>query len=194
MWSFVSWVAPPNVVTPAALAETAAEPSQLRPGAHRAGEGRLRSLRHGGLSAWPRSIHPKLIHLIYRPEGEESAARPGGQRPHLRFRRLQPLVGAAQIDDEVDGGSAGAGAALHAERRAGVEVHMIVALRKHDQRPAVHPATSPLPTAPRSRSPTPTPCRLGPYDALLYACEQKPDAVLALPPSPAPALSPSVMS
>ena len=128
--------APPNVVTPAALAETAAELSRSygleltvleKADCEARGMGAFLCVSQGS------DLDPKLIHLIYRPEGEvKRRIALVGKGLTFDSGGYNLKVGAAQIDMmKFDmGGSAAVLGAMRsiAERQpAGVEVHMIVA-------------------------------------------------------------------
>ncbi|MAH58793.1 MAG: leucyl aminopeptidase [Synechococcus sp. ARS1019] len=184
--------APPNVVTPSALAETAAELARdygleltvlERSDCEARGMGAYLAVSQGS------DLPPKFIHLIYRPAG------PVTRRLALVGKGLtfdsggyNLKVGAAQIDMmKFDmGGSAsvfGAMRAIAELKPAGVEVHMVVASCENMVNgSAVHPGD--IVTAANGTTieinNTDAEGRLTLADALLYACEQKPDAVVDL--------------
>ena len=136
--------APPNVVTPAALAETAAELSRSygleltvleKADCEARGMGAFLCVSQGS------DLDPKLIHLIYRPEGEvKRRIALVGKGLTFDSGGYNLKVGAAQIGlMKFDmGGSAAVLGAMRsiAERQpAGVEVHTDRGLlREHDQR------------------------------------------------------------
>ncbi|WP_353292716.1 leucyl aminopeptidase [Synechococcus sp. M16CYN] len=185
--------APPNHVTPAALAKVAAtlahdyglELNVLeRADCEARGMGAFLAVSQGS------DLPPKFIHLIYRPKGE--------------VKRRLALVGkgltfdsggynlkvgaAAQIDImklDMGGGAAVLGAmrSIAELKPAGVEVHMVVASCENMVNgSAVHPGD--IVTAANGMTievnNTDAEGRLTLADALLYACEQKPDAVVDL--------------
>ena len=184
--------APPNVVTPTALAETAADLASdyglelnvlERADCEARGMGAYLAVSQGS------DLPPKFIHLIYRPTG------PINRRLALVGKGLtfdsggyNLKVGAAQIDMmKFDmGGSAsvlGAMRAIAELKPAGVEVHMVVASCENMVNgSAVHPGD--IVTAANGTTieinNTDAEGRLTLADALLYACEQKPDAVVDL--------------
>ena len=184
--------APPNVVTPAALAETAAELSRNhgleltvleRAECEARGMGAFLCVSQGS------DLDPKLIHLIYRPDGEvKRRVALVGKGLTFDSGGYNLKVGAAQIDMmKFDmGGSAavlGAMRAIAERKPAGVEVHMIVASCENMiNGSAVHPGDI-VPAADGTTieiNNTDAEGRLTLADALLYACEQKPDAVVDL--------------
>ena len=182
--------APPNVVTPAALADTA------RDLANRFGleltvleRADCEARKMGAFLAVSQGsdLDPKLIHLVYRPEGEvKRRLALVGKGLTFDSGGYNLKVGAAQIDMmKFDmGGSAAVLGAMRsiAERRpAGFEVHMVVASCENMiNGSAVHPGD--IVTAADGTTieinNTDAEGRLTLADALLYACEQKPDAVV----------------
>ena len=184
--------APPNVVTPAALAETAAELSRSygleltvleKADCEARGMGAFLCVSQGS------DLDPKLIHLIYRPEGEvKRRIALVGKGLTFDSGGYNLKVGAAQIDMmKFDmGGSAaviGAMRSIAELKPAGVEVHMVVASCENMVNgSAVHPGD--IVTAANGMTieinNTDAEGRLTLADALLYACEQKPDAVVDL--------------
>ena len=184
--------APPNVVTPQALADTASDLARdygldltvlERSDCEARGMGAYLAVTQGS------DLPPKFIHLIYRPDG------PVQRRLALVGKGLtfdsggyNLKVGAAQIDMmKFDmGGSAavlGAMRAIAELKPAGVEVHMVVASCENMVNgSAVHPGD--IITAANGTTieinNTDAEGRLTLADALLYACEQKPDAVVDL--------------
>ena len=184
--------APPNVVTPAALADTAAgiardhglELKVLERGDCEAkGMGAFLAVSQGS------DLPPKFIHLIYRPAGEvKRRVALVGKGLTFDSGGYNLKVGAAQIDMmKFDmGGSAavlGAMRSIAELKPAGVEVHMVVASCENMVNgSAVHPGD--IVTAANGMTieinNTDAEGRLTLADALLYACEQKPDAVVDL--------------
>jgi leucyl aminopeptidase len=184
--------APPNVVTPAALAETAAgiasdhglELKVLeRSDCEAKGMGAFLAVSQGS------DLPPKFIHLIYRPAGEvKRRVALVGKGLTFDSGGYNLKVGAAQIDMmKFDmGGSAavlGAMRSIAELKPAGVEVHMVVASCENMVNgSAVHPGD--IVTAANGMTieinNTDAEGRLTLADALLYACEQKPDAVVDL--------------
>ena len=184
--------APPNVVTPAALAETAASISssyglQLtvleRADCEARGMGAFLSVSQGS------DLDPKLIHLVYRPDGAVSRRLAlVGKGLTFDSGGYNLKVGAAQIDMmKFDmGGSAavlGAMRSIAELKPSGVEVHAVVASCENMiNGSAVHPGD--IVTAADGTTieinNTDAEGRLTLADALLYACEQKPDAVVDL--------------
>ena len=184
--------APPNVATPAALAETAAAIARdfglelkvlERSDCEALGMGSYLAVAQGS------DLPPKFIHLTYRPEG---AAK----------RRLV-LVGKGLTFDsggynlktagsQIEmmkydmGGSAavlGAMRAIAQLKPAGVEVHMIVAACENMiSGGAIHPGA--IVTASNGKTieinNTDAEGRLTLADALVYACKLEPDAVVDL--------------
>ena len=184
--------APPNSVTPAVLADTAQqlasdhnlELSVLeRSDCEARGMGAYLSVSQGS------DLEPKFIHLIYRPDGEvKRRLALVGKGLTFDSGGYNLKVGAAQIDMmKFDmGGSAAVLGAMRsiAERRpAGVEVHMVVAACENMiNGSAVHPGDI-VPAADGTTleiNNTDAEGRLTLADALLYACEQNPDAVVDL--------------
>jgi leucyl aminopeptidase len=134
-------------------------------------------------------LPPKFIHLIYRPEGEvKRRVALVGKGLTFDSGGYNLKVGAAQIDMmKFDmGGSAavlGAMRSIAELKPAGVEVHMVVASCENMVNgSAVHPGD--IVTAANGMTieinNTDAEGRLTLADALLYACEQKPDAVVDL--------------
>ena len=184
--------APPNIVTPAALAETAATISssyglQLtvleRAECEARGMGAFLSVSQGS------DLDPKLIHLVYRPNGAVSRRLAlVGKGLTFDSGGYNLKVGAAQIDMmKYDmGGSAavlGAMRSIAELKPSGVEVHAVVASCENMiNGSAVHPGD--IVTAADGTTieinNTDAEGRLTLADALLYACEQKPDAVVDL--------------
>ena len=184
--------APPNVVTPAALADTAAGMARdhglelkvlERSDCEAKGMGAFLAVSQGS------DLPPKFIHLIYRPEGEvKRRVALVGKGLTFDSGGYNLKVGAAQIDMmKFDmGGSAavlGAMRSIAELKPAGVEVHMVVASCENMVNgSAVHPGD--IVTAANGMTieinNTDAEGRLTLADALLYACEQKPDAVVDL--------------
>ncbi len=184
--------APPNVVTPAALADTAAGIARdhglelkvlERSDCEAKGMGAFLAVSQGS------DLPPKFIHLIYRPEGEvKRRIALVGKGLTFDSGGYNLKVGAAQIDMmKFDmGGSAavlGAMRSIAELKPAGVEVHMVVASCENMVNgSAVHPGD--IVTAANGMTieinNTDAEGRLTLADALLYACEQKPDAVVDL--------------
>ena len=184
--------APPNVVTPAALAETAAgiasdhglELKVLeRSDCEAKGMGAFLAVSQGS------DLPPKFIHLIYRPKGEvKRRVALVGKGLTFDSGGYNLKVGAAQIDMmKFDmGGSAavlGTMRSIAELKPSGVEVHMVVASCENMVNgSAVHPGD--IVTAANGMTieinNTDAEGRLTLADALLYACEQKPDAVVDL--------------
>ena len=184
--------APPNLVTPAALADTAAGIARdhglelkvlERSDCEAKGMGAFLAVSQGS------DLPPKFIHLIYRPEGEvKRRVALVGKGLTFDSGGYNLKVGAAQIDMmKFDmGGSAavlGAMRSIAELKPAGVEVHMVVASCENMVNgSAVHPGD--IVTAANGMTieinNTDAEGRLTLADALLYACEQKPDAVVDL--------------
>ena len=184
--------APPNVVTPAALAETAAgiasdhglELKVLeRSDCEAKGMGAFLAVSQGS------DLPPKFIHLIYRPAGEvKRRIALVGKGLTFDSGGYNLKVGAAQIDMmKFDmGGSAavlGAMRSIAELKPSDVEVHMVVASCENMVNgSAVHPGD--IVTAANGMTieinNTDAEGRLTLADALLYACEQEPDAVVDL--------------
>ena len=182
--------APPNSVTPSALADSAAQMAREhgldlkvleRSDCEAKGMGSFLSVCQGS------DMEPKFIHLTYRPSG------PATKRVVLVGKGLtfdsggyNLKVGAAQIDMmKFDmGGSAavlGAMRSIAELRPKGVEVHMLVASCENMiNGSAVHPGdiVSAADGTTIEINNTDAEGRLTLADALLYACEQKPDAVV----------------
>ena len=134
-------------------------------------------------------LPPKFIHLIYSPEGEvKRRVALVGKGLTFDSGGYNLKVGAAQIDMmKFDmGGSAavlGAMRSIAELKPVGVEVHMVVASCENMVNgSAVHPGD--IVTAANGMTieinNTDAEGRLTLADALLYACEQKPDAVVDL--------------
>ena len=184
--------APPNVVTPAALADTAAAIASdhglelkvlERSDCEAKGMGAFLAVSQGS------DLPPKFIHLIYHPEGEvKRRVALVGKGLTFDSGGYNLKVGAAQIDMmKFDmGGSAavlGAMRSIAELKPAGVEVHMVVASCENMVNgSAVHPGD--IVTAANGMTieinNTDAEGRLTLADALLYACEQEPDAVVDL--------------
>ena len=184
--------APPNYVTPAALAETAAALARdygmeltilERADCEARGMGAFLAVSQGS------DLPPKFIHLIYRPEGAvKRRLALVGKGLTFDSGGYNLKVGGAQIDMmKFDmGGSAsvlGAMRSIGELKPAGVEVHMVVASCENMVNgSAVHPGD--IVTAANGTTieinNTDAEGRLTLADALLYACEQKPDAVVDL--------------
>ena len=184
--------APPNVVTPAALAETAAELAQTydldltileQIDCEERKMGAFLAVSQGS------DLPPKFIHLVYRPAGEvKRRLALVGKGLTFDSGGYNLKVGAAQIDMmKFDMG--GSGAVLGAMRTiaelkpAGVEVHMVVASCENMiNGSAVHPGdiVRAADGTTIEINNTDAEGRLTLADALLYACEQKPDAVVDL--------------
>ncbi len=184
--------APPNLVTPAALADTAAGIARdhglelkvlERSDCEAKGMGAFLAVSQGS------DLPPKFIHLIYRPEGEvKRRVALVGKGLTFDSGGYNLKVGTAQIDMmKFDmGGSAavlGAMRSIAEIKPAGVEVHMVVASCENMVNgSAVHPGD--IVTAANGMTieinNTDAEGRLTLADALLYACEQKPDAVVDL--------------
>ena len=184
--------APPNVITPAALADTAAGIAKdhglelkvlERSDCEAKGMGAFLAVSQGS------DLPPKFIHLIYRPAGEvKRRVALVGKGLTFDSGGYNLKVGAAQIDMmKFDmGGSAavlGAMRSIAELKPAGVEVHMVVASCENMVNgSAVHPGD--IVTAANGTTieinNTDAEGRLTLADALLYACEQKPDAVVDL--------------
>ena len=184
--------APPNVVTPAALADTAAELARdygleltvlERADCEARGMGAFLAVSQGS------DLPPKFLHLIYRPAGEvKRRLALVGKGLTFDSGGYNLKVGAAQIDMmKFDmGGSAavlGAMRSIGERKPEGVEVHMIVASCENMVNgSAVHPGD--IVTAADGTTieinNTDAEGRLTLADALLYASEQKPDAVVDL--------------
>ena len=184
--------APPNYVTPAALAETATTLARdygleltilERADCEARGMGAFLAVSQGS------DLPPKFIHLIYRPEGAvKRRLALVGKGLTFDSGGYNLKVGGAQIDMmKFDmGGSAsvlGAMRSIGELKPAGVEVHMVVASCENMVNgSAVHPGD--IVTAANDMTieinNTDAEGRLTLADALLYACEQKPDAVVDL--------------
>lgn len=182
--------APPNLVTPAALTDTAAGIARdhglelkvlERSDCEAKGMGAFLAVSQGS------DLPPKFIHLIYRPEGEvKRRVALVGKGLTFDSGGYNLKVGAAQIDMmKFDmGGSAavlGAMRSIAELKPVGVEVHMVVASCENMVNgSAVHPGD--IVTAANGMTieinNTDAEGRLTLADALLYACEQKPDAVV----------------
>ena len=184
--------APPNELTPKVLADTAEQLAKdhnleltvlERSDCEARRMGAYLSVSQGS------DLDPKFIHLIYRPAGEvKRRLALVGKGLTFDSGGYNLKVGAAQIDMmKFDmGGSAAVLGAMRsiAERRpAGVEVHMVVAACENMiNGSAVHPGD--IVTAADGTSieinNTDAEGRLTLADALLFACEQQPDAVVDL--------------
>ena len=182
--------APPNVVTPAALAQTASEIAETyglelsvleRADCEARGMGAFLAVSQGS------DLEPKLIHLVYRPQGDvKRRLALVGKGLTFDSGGYNLKVGAAQIDMmKFDmGGSAavfGAMRAIAERKPADVEVHMVVASCENMiNGSAVHPGdiVSAADGTTIEINNTDAEGRLTLADALLYACEQKPDAVV----------------
>ena len=184
--------APPNVVTPAALADTAAGIAKdhglelkvlERSDCEAKGMGAFLAVSQGS------DLPPKFIPLIYRPEGEvKRRVALVGKGLTFDSGGYNLKVGAAQIDMmkfDMRGSAAVIGAmrSIAELKPAGVEVHMVVASCENMVNgSAVHPGD--IVTAANGMTieinNTDAEGRLTLADALLYACEQKPDAVVDL--------------
>ena len=184
--------APPNYVTPAALADTAASLARdygleltilERADCEARGMGAFLAVSQGS------DLPPKFIHLIYRPEGTvKRRLALVGKGLTFDSGGYNLKVGGAQIDMmKFDmGGSAsviGAMRSIAELKPAGVEVHMVVASCENMVNgSAVHPGD--IVTAANGTTieinNTDAEGRLTLADALLYACEQNPDAVVDL--------------
>ena len=184
--------APPNVVTPAALADTAAGIAKdhglelkvlERSDCEAKGMGAFLAVSQGS------DLPPKFIHLIYRPEGEvKRRVALVGKGLTFDSGGYNLKVGTAQIHMmKFDmGGSAavlGAMRSIAELKPAGVEVHMVVASCENMVNgSAVHPGDIVMAANGMTIEINNTDAegRLTLADALLYACEQKPDAVVDL--------------
>ena len=184
--------APPNSVTPSELANTAealAKDHGLelkvleRSDCEAKGMGSFLSVCQGS------DMDPKFIHLTYRPsDAVHKRLVLVGKGLTFDSGGYNLKVGAAQIDMmKFDmGGSAaviGAMRSIAELKPAGVEVHMVVASCENMVNgSAVHPGD--IVTAANGMTieinNTDAEGRLTLADALLYACEQKPDAVVDL--------------
>ena len=184
--------APPNHVTPARLAETAAQLANdhkleltvlEREDCEARGMGAFLCVSQGS------DLDPKFIHLIYRPDGEvKRRVALVGKGLTFDSGGYNLKVGAAQIDMmKFDmGGSAavlGAMRSIGEQRPAGVEVHAVVASCENMiNGSAVHPGD--IVKAANGTTieinNTDAEGRLTLADALLYACELQPDAVVDL--------------
>jgi len=184
--------APPNVVTPAALADTAAGIAREfglelkvleRSDCEALGMGSYLAVAQGS------DLPPKFIHLTYRPQG-------GADRRLVLVGKgltfdsggYNLKTAGSQIDMmKYDmGGSAavlGAMRAIAELKPAGVEVHMIVAACENMiSGGAIHPGA--IVTASNGKTieinNTDAEGRLTLADALVYACKLEPDAVVDL--------------
>jgi leucyl aminopeptidase len=184
--------APPNVVTPAALADTAADIAREfglelkvleRSDCEALGMGSYLAVAQGS------DLPPKFIHLTYRPQG-------GADRRLVLVGKgltfdsggYNLKTAGSQIDMmKYDmGGSAavlGAMRAIAELKPAGVEVHMIVAACENMiSGGAIHPGA--IVTASNGKTieinNTDAEGRLTLADALVYACKLEPDAVVDL--------------
>jgi len=184
--------APPNVVTPAALADTAAGIAQEfglelkvleRSECEALGMGSYLAVAQGS------DLPPKFIHLTYRPEG-------GAERRLVLVGKgltfdsggynLKTAGSQIEMMKYDMGGSAavlGAMRAIAELKPAGVEVHMIVAACENMiSGGAIHPGA--IVTASNGKTieinNTDAEGRLTLADALVYACKLEPDAVVDL--------------
>jgi len=184
--------APPNVVTPAALADTAAGIAQEfglelkvleRSECEALGMGSYLAVAQGS------DLPPKFIHLTYRPEG-------GADRRLVLVGKgltfdsggynLKTAGSQIEMMKYDMGGSAavlGAMRAIAELKPAGVEVHMIVAACENMiSGGAIHPGA--IVTASNGKTieinNTDAEGRLTLADALVYACKLEPDAVVDL--------------
>ncbi|MFM8967608.1 MAG: leucyl aminopeptidase [Vulcanococcus sp.] len=184
--------APPNVVTPAALADTAAAIAREfglelkvleRADCQALGMGSYLAVAQGS------DLPPKFIHLTYRPEG--SAQRRlvlVGKGLTFDSGGYNLKTAGSQIEMmKYDmGGSAavlGAMRTIAELRPAGVEVHMVVAACENMiSGGAIHPGA--IVTASNGKTieinNTDAEGRLTLADALVYACKLEPDAVVDL--------------
>ena len=184
--------APPNVLTPAALADTAASIGREfglelqvleRSDCEALGMGSYLAVSQGS------DLPPKFIHLTYRPEG------PAERRLVLVGKGLTFDSGGYNLKtagSQIEmmkydmGGSAavlGAMRAIAELKPAGVEVHMIVAACENMiSGGAIHPGA--IVTASNGKTieinNTDAEGRLTLADALVYACKLEPDAVVDL--------------
>ena len=184
--------APPNVVTPQALAETAAAIAQEfglelkvleRADCEALGMGAYLGVAQGS------SLPPKFIHLTYRPAGG------GGRRLVLIGKGVTFDSGGYNLKtagSQIEmmkydmGGSAavlGAARAIAELKPPGVEVHVIVAACENMiSGNAIHPGD--ILTASNGKTieinNTDAEGRLTLADALVYACQLEPDAVVDL--------------
>jgi leucyl aminopeptidase len=184
--------APPNVVTPAALADTAAAIASEfglelkvleRSDCEALGMGSYLAVAQGS------DLPPKFIHLTYRPEGT-AARRLVLVGKGLTFDsggyNLKTAGSQIEMMKYDMGGSAavlGAMRAIAELKPAGVEVHMIVAACENMiSGGAIHPGA--IVTASNGKTieinNTDAEGRLTLADALVYACKLEPDAVVDL--------------
>jgi leucyl aminopeptidase len=184
--------APPNVVTPAALADTAADIARAyglelkvleRSECEALGMGSYLAVAQGS------DLPPKFIHLTYRPQGTaERRLVLVGKGLTFDSGGYNLKTAGSQIDMmKYDmGGSAavlGAMRAIAELKPAGVEVHMIVAACENMiSGGAIHPGA--IVTASNGKTieinNTDAEGRLTLADALVYACKLEPDAVVDL--------------
>ncbi len=184
--------APPNVVTPAALADTAAQLARSfqlelkvleRSDCEALGMGSYLAVSQGS------DLPPKFIHLTYRPSG------PATRRLVLVGKGLSFDSGGYNLKtagSQIEmmkydmGGSAavlGAMRAIAELKPEGVEVHMLVAACENMiSGGAIHPGA--IVTASNGKTieinNTDAEGRLTLADALVYACKLEPDAVVDL--------------
>ncbi|MCT0225868.1 leucyl aminopeptidase [Synechococcus sp. CS-1328] len=184
--------APPNVVTPQALADTASAIAEAygaelkvleRSDCQALGMGAYLGVAQGS------DLPPKFIHLTIRPEGAiQRRVALVGKGLTFDSGGYNLKTGGSQIEMmKYDmGGSAavlGAARALAELRPAGVEVHVIVAACENMiSGGAVHPGD--IVTASNGKTieinNTDAEGRLTLADALIYACKLEPDAVVDL--------------
>jgi leucyl aminopeptidase len=184
--------APPNVVTPAALADTAAEIAREfglelkvleRSDCEALGMGSYLAVAQGS------DLPPKFIHLTYRPEGaaERRLVLVGkGLTFDSGGYNLKTAGSQIEMMKYDMGGSAavlGAMRAIAELKPAGVEVHMIVAACENMiSGGAIHPGA--IVKASNGKTieinNTDAEGRLTLADALVYACKLEPDAVVDL--------------
>jgi len=184
--------APPNVVTPAALADTAADIAREfglelkvleRSDCEALGMGSYLAVAQGS------DLPPKFIHLTYRPEGaaERRLVLVGkGLTFDSGGYNLKTAGSQIEMMKYDMGGSAavlGAMRAIAEIKPAGVEVHMIVAACENMiSGGAIHPGA--IVKASNGKTieinNTDAEGRLTLADALVYACKLEPDAVVDL--------------
>ena len=184
--------APPNVMTPAALADTAADIAREfglelkvleRSDCEALGMGSYLAVAQGS------DLPPKFIHLTYKPQGTaERRLVLVGKGLTFDSGGYNLKTAGSQIDMmKYDmGGSAavlGAMRAIAELKPAGVEVHMIVAACENMiSGGAIHPGA--IVTASNGKTieinNTDAEGRLTLADALVYACKLEPDAVVDL--------------
>ncbi len=184
--------APANTLTPAALANEAARIANEndlelklleRKDCEKRGMGAYLAVCRGS------DLDPKFIHLIYRPKGKtKKRIALVGKGLTFDSGGYNLKVGASQIElMKFDmGGSAavlGAAKAISAIRPIDIEVHFIVAACENMiNGSAIHPGD--IVTASNGTTieinNTDAEGRLTLADALVYACDQKPDAIVDL--------------